>query len=415
MGYELRREVRAVLPPGVLTPLERNLVLEIADQCGDNTREGFPGAALLALLIDKSERTVEETLKGIGKKWVELRVELGKGSDGRPYYSHRKVRTTFRFPDVDVLRAIYEKATGFPWASSVHATLPGATRKATKNPGASSEKPPTFSEKAPDFSEESPRESRGPFPQGVSSKNTSNPSPLPPTDTNAPIGPTPEEGGKGEFDSDQEQRINTLVAEILTLRPNDRRWTDQKIRDAINTCLVDGKPLNEIERAFPACATDPDTGSPGRLPLDFYWWALPEPQPFCGRCQDTGRIPGHSQYGDTATDRPCPNCTPLTSEMRGEFIRGLAAYPPCEHGIAGGNVAMPDYGWMYCATCRNESGYLQLDEQPRSSQRGGYEAQRVNLPAGARTAGWDARFAAASTQHVAYLDPDDLSVYDQPL
>lgn len=169
MGYELHREIRALLPPGKLTPLERHLILEIADQCGDDSREGFPGSELLALLIDKPERTVEETLKNIAKKWIELRVELGKGSDGRPYYSHRKKRTTFRFPAHAELASVYEKATGIPWASSTSATLPGAVRKsknkAPDTSGASGRKPPTSSTEAPDFSVESPRESRGPFPQ----------------------------------------------------------------------------------------------------------------------------------------------------------------------------------------------------------------------------------------------------------
>jgi hypothetical protein len=239
------------------------------------------------------------------------------------------------------------------------------------------------------------------------------PSPLPPSDANAPTIPAPREGGDGEFDSDQEQRINTLVGEILTLRPGDRMWTRRTIRAAIDKCLTDGKPLSEIERAFPACAVDPETKAPGRLPMDFYWWALPDQLvPFCAACNDTGTVP----YGDGTVEGICQACNPITDEMRGEFIRTLPNYPPCKHGINGGNVAMTGYGWMYCASCRHASGYVStkafVDQQPRSSERGGHRSYR-NFPAEDYEA-WHVRHPARQ-QHVPYLDPEDQSVYDRPL
>ncbi|MBM0240514.1 hypothetical protein JNW88_31730, partial [Micromonospora sp. ATA32] len=98
MGYKLRREMRDALPPGLLTAAERLLVLELADQCNDTTREGWPGAEVLAELTDLSPRSIQEALNRIGKKWTELRVPLGKDAKGRPYYSYAGKRTTFRFP-----------------------------------------------------------------------------------------------------------------------------------------------------------------------------------------------------------------------------------------------------------------------------------------------------------------------------
>ncbi len=50
MGFKLRREVRDLLPPGVLTANERLLVLELADNCRDDSddngpaREGWPAS-----------------------------------------------------------------------------------------------------------------------------------------------------------------------------------------------------------------------------------------------------------------------------------------------------------------------------------------------------------------------------------
>ncbi|SCF21901.1 hypothetical protein GA0070558_15616 [Micromonospora haikouensis] len=135
MGYELRREVRAHLPQGLLTPLERLLVLEIADQCWDGTRECYPGPDLLAALIDRPERTVEETLKSIARKWIELRVPLGTDKHGRVFYAHRKARTTFRVPPAATLRGRYEEIAGHPWETSPVASLPGASGR--KPPGKS--------------------------------------------------------------------------------------------------------------------------------------------------------------------------------------------------------------------------------------------------------------------------------------
>ena len=98
VGYELRREVRDALPPGVLTAAERLLVLELADVCNDRTREGWPGAELLAELTDLSPRSIQETLSRVAKKWLELRVPLGKTDKGQVYYAYAGKRTTFRFP-----------------------------------------------------------------------------------------------------------------------------------------------------------------------------------------------------------------------------------------------------------------------------------------------------------------------------
>lgn len=386
MGYELRREVRAVLPPGKLTPLERLLILEIADQCGDDTRRGFPGAELLALLIDRSERTVEETLKGIATKWTELRVPLGKGADGRPYYSHRRVRTTFEFPKPAELRALFTKATGMSWASSPLASLPGAipTRKPPKksgasdekppqNPGASGGKPPGKSEKAPEFSGESPRvfrekppEKSGALPSSFPQGNPQTPPPYPPTDGTAPPAqPGAEEGGKGDFPSDQEQRIKTLTDAMRQRRPGDPRWRPVKIREAITACLADGKTLDEVEHAFPLCEADPDTGSPGRLPLPFGWWPMPK-QVELG--PDDQEQCSHPYHADLA--RNCSSC-------RSEALCGQDPFVGYEN-------LRPDW-WA--------TTYLKAPRRPPNS-----------LPAEGDTAGWSDWVAAKKAAEEASRD-----------
>jgi hypothetical protein len=108
MGYILRREIRDLIPPSLLTAKERCLVLELADNCGEETREGWPGAEWLAEKADISEpKRVGEHFASVAKKWVELRVPLGVAESGRPYYSHPRKRTRYRFPSVTDLREIF--------------------------------------------------------------------------------------------------------------------------------------------------------------------------------------------------------------------------------------------------------------------------------------------------------------------
>lgn len=107
MGFKLRREVRDLLPPGLLTARERCLVLEIADSCDDEKRVGYPGVEWLAEKADLPESKVGEMVAKVGKKWLELRVPLGVGKDNRPYYSRPKRRTTYRFPPKPELEAIF--------------------------------------------------------------------------------------------------------------------------------------------------------------------------------------------------------------------------------------------------------------------------------------------------------------------
>lgn len=109
MGYKLRREVRDRIPPGLLTPAERLLILEIADQCNDQTRECWPGAALISTLTDLAPRSIQETLRRIGEKWIELRVVLGKSDKGTPIYAYPGRRTIYRFPPLPVLKGATDR------------------------------------------------------------------------------------------------------------------------------------------------------------------------------------------------------------------------------------------------------------------------------------------------------------------
>jgi hypothetical protein len=94
----VRRQVRSVLPPGLLTAAERLLVLEIADFVGDKSREGWPGVEALAEATDLSLTSIPPMLARIAEKWIELRVQVGTDTKGRPVYGRKGHRTIFRFP-----------------------------------------------------------------------------------------------------------------------------------------------------------------------------------------------------------------------------------------------------------------------------------------------------------------------------
>ncbi|MFI6228703.1 hypothetical protein ACIBCR_15480 [Micromonospora echinospora] len=379
MGYILRREIRALIPPGKLSQLERNIVLEIADQCDDDTRKTWPGVKLLQLLVDKNNRAIEEALARIADKWVELRVELGKGSDGRPYYSHRGKATTFCFPPDADLRKAYEKATGIPWASSEHAQLPGAIRKpkqekVPKKAGASARKPPDFSEEAPGFSGESPRENRGPSPQGSSPQNF-NTSSLSSEDRSvAAARDDVEDRERDEVTSSEDPKPQPLPAPERMLAKRG----------------IHGEEAQYVIRFIEANVPSPIQGdgwwyrADGNGSLDDWILkardALTRPAdiqsashtgPRCDTCWGSGLL-----TTDTG-DIDCPACTPATGDRISTFKAQLVGQPDCGHGYDGGNIPMAGSGWMHCPRCRQASGYVPLEERNRQ----GRTSERDNLPA----------------------------------
>ncbi|MGX6604858.1 hypothetical protein ACWKSP_22420 [Micromonosporaceae bacterium Da 78-11] len=100
MGFELRREIRDLMPRGsVLTDKECRLILELADNANDETRRAWPGIEWLADACDiPNPKRVGEFLTSIARKWVELRVEIGKDRHGKPYFAKSGHQTVYRLP-----------------------------------------------------------------------------------------------------------------------------------------------------------------------------------------------------------------------------------------------------------------------------------------------------------------------------
>jgi len=337
MGYRLRREVRDALLPGVLTAAERLLVLEIADVCNDDTREGWPGAAKLADLTDLSERSIQETLNRIGRKWLELRVPLGKSDTGKVYYSHAGKRTTFRFPPLSALEGATDRG-------SSGATDPGAyTEQDAMDPGGRC-----------DGSVEKVRQIRGPSPQGTSSR--SNPSSLSPREDEQPAAatlPTP--------------RTEREIVEASPEPKND------KPTGTTGILLGAGLTLDEAG-SFVGWADQLGGGPKGP---GWYvtlhrnqtlqerieeWRASGTVVTSCPECDDSGTT------GDWMNPRPC-DCIwwKDPDEARRRFRAAAAELGDCDHGVPGGDQTAPN-GWRVCALCRGRD-WVEIDLQPRTEER----------------------------------------------
>ncbi|GAB7053162.1 hypothetical protein [Catenuloplanes indicus] len=333
MGFKLRREVRDLLPPGVLTANERLLVLELADNCRDDSddngpaREGWPGFDWLAEKTDIREDKIGVTLARIASKWIELRVPLGVGKDGRPYFSRTGVRTRFRFPARDVLAAF----RGAPATEAYQNGGPAVDQAYQNGP------PEAYQNGGPQAyqnGKDRPTNLVGPNPQVFpqrSPQRTTSPPPTPsgPAAATPTVAPKPGEWEE-EIESSKEQE---LAKTIRGIRP---AWTMRKILDAIKSATDEGRPWPLIVAAFPLCAADTATMSPGRFPHDGPWWAQAEEQTRPASREE--RIAAHNAHCETQ--------------------------PRCEHGEPGGNLPMPGDGWQPCFLCRQATKQAKAATEP---------------------------------------------------
>lgn len=101
MGYELRRQLRELLGPGI-TGMPRAVALEIADDARRETRVSWASLEDLARWTGaKNTDVVRDALKRLAAAGWEFRVPIGKGKDGRLLYAVPGVKLTFRVPDFE--------------------------------------------------------------------------------------------------------------------------------------------------------------------------------------------------------------------------------------------------------------------------------------------------------------------------
>jgi hypothetical protein len=101
MGVRLIREVLDHAPSD-LTPAELVVLLVLAHDARDSTRECWPGIDTIA----ERARMHPTSLRRMFTRWgnrvppMEVRVAIGKTADGRPLYAARGHRTVYRLPDL---------------------------------------------------------------------------------------------------------------------------------------------------------------------------------------------------------------------------------------------------------------------------------------------------------------------------
>jgi hypothetical protein len=324
MGYKLRREVRAALPPGLLTAAERLLVLELADLCGDETREGWPGAAKLATLTDLSERSIQEAMSRIGRKWIELRVPLNM-KNGKPVFAYTGRRTTYRFP---------------PLAPHKGATDPGAD--GATDPGPSEPTGAMDPGERCDGSVKEVRQIRGPFPLGTSLKiNHSSLSPREDEPPSAATVPAPRTEREIELTSSSEpkgEESNPIHRLLLDAGCPEDQLDD--VRDWITA----GNGVN----GFGWWVTVHGKGHLAAIHVPEALKALGERKagsggkpPWCGHCDERTRQ-RTTEWMENVSISRCPECHPLVvrddkqprTEERDPSFRPSRAAAAARQGLA---------------------------------------------------------------------------------
>jgi hypothetical protein len=257
VGFELRREVRDLLPRGgILTDKECRLILELADNCHEKTRMGWPGVEWLAAKCDiPNPKRTGEFFASIGRKWFELRVPLGKSKSGKLYYSKPGKRTTYRIPTrAELLATCPEMVPAMPGPSEIMVPPSGGPMvPATAGPVV----PPTPEEWSPQQGD--------PFPHGFPQKDPQR-TPSPPPTPSSSLAVVEAEIVEEEvgLTSSLEDQIHKLIDEAVALKPN---WGTKRteIRQQINALLGSFESLEAASVIVRETAKDPTSAHPSRI------------------------------------------------------------------------------------------------------------------------------------------------------
>jgi hypothetical protein len=330
VGFELRREIRDLLPRGgTLTDKECRLILELADNANDQTRRAWPGVEWLASVCDiPNPKRVGEFLTSIARKWVELRVELGKDRHGKPYFAKSGHRTVYRFPTrTELVEMLGEDQV--PPTPGLDARKDTAERGPEVPAKEGAEVPPTPGAQVPALG--------GPFssgsPQISSSKNSSSLSPHEddqPTVANVPTQRTERE----DEDASQNNQIDNPIHRLLL----DAGCPSERLTEAERWITDECQPRG--------LGWWRKTAGNGDLKVHVAAFLEAGPTASCPDCDDTG------ETGDWMNRRPC-SCIwwKDPTAARSKFIAQLKDFPNCEHGWPGGDLKAPN-GWQHCSICR---------------------------------------------------------------
>jgi len=84
--------------PRGLTQAELVVLVVLAEQAREETRECWPGMELICRRSRLQEDSVRKVFQRLAARGLELRVPVGKSKSGQPIYAHHGTRTLYRIP-----------------------------------------------------------------------------------------------------------------------------------------------------------------------------------------------------------------------------------------------------------------------------------------------------------------------------
>jgi hypothetical protein len=337
--------------PTELTPAEKLLLTVIAESCNSKTRMTWFRAGWDATEVARrahlTEGSLSKTFWSMAQKGCEVRVSHGTDKNGNPVFAHKGKQTTFRLPRFAPQSV--DKSPGIDSQRSDEDRTFDARSdaKAPTYVGVRSDEDRTIEAQRSD-------DGRTLLLKDLPSKNTSSLSVRETTTRPAAIVPSLRD------ERDDEDASQNLKSK----KPTDR-----------TTVLLGAGLTNNEADSFTDWA---DNNLPGGRKGDGWYltlhrngtltdriseWRSSGPaDPACDTCH------GEGETGDYLNRRPC-GCLWFTDpdRIRPDWVRQLASFEPCDHGINGGDQEAPN-GWRYCALCRGP-GWVDRNLQPRTEER----------------------------------------------
>lgn len=268
MGYPLYREVKRYAPDDLDTG-ELALLLILADEANDQTRECFPGMDELCTYMRMTADGIGRILQRLAKRGIELRAPVGKDKNGRVVYARKGVRTTYVIPRFGPLNAANGRTT--VRANTTQRADHGLTN-ATDRPDAG----PGIETHSPDHSQSLAGPASGPSPQLPHEEE--DPHLLPPQRILR-------QAGLALGDEDEKKLIDWA-------NKNDRKGP------AWWRTLARNGDLPDLVATWRAEATTAATVF-GNVP-----------PPWCGYCNDGWDAARFNVKLRLVDDKPCPQCHP---------------------------------------------------------------------------------------------------------
>lgn len=291
MGLNLILDVLDHAPED-LTSAELVVLLVLAENGRDSTREAFPGMDVLTRRSRLSPDGVRKALQRLAKRGLEVRVAIGEDRLGRPVYSFPGRQTTYRLP------AFERRDAG---------TAKGGT-----------DVPPNGGTLVPP----KPKNGGTPVRNGGTAVPPNGGTPVPPFPSSIPSIPS-EQGGTAVPPSPEPARGE------MPPRYGDTPETLPEPLRTIRRSLLDSHPDSTLDEAKAVHRTIAERHHPKKIT---YYQRIAEASGFGAYLADIRQADAE--------------------QRRRNFEAALRTAAPCEHGQPGGNTLHTTTGDPICPLCR---------------------------------------------------------------